>query len=224
MNTTKKLLVLSGIASALVVSSAFAQNRANTFYMKADGGANWTADADLEDFFGPVAPDSKVEFEIGPRFGVAGGYNVTDWFATEFEFGFMWNEIDSITDASVVDAVFGNGPFLVNLKLELPGNSPVIPYVGAGAGGSFMFLDIDYIELGGVGVWGTENAVTFAYQFFGGVRFRINDQMSVGVEYRYTATGEPDFESDWGYHSGEDDIGLGRIESHSVSATFTFRF
>ena len=87
-----------------------------------------------------------------------------------------------------------------------------------------MFIDADYIELGGAAVWGSETAVVFAYQFFGGVRVRINEQMTVGVEYRYTGTGEPDFESEWGFDSDDESMRLGRIETHSVSATFTYRF
>lgn len=220
MKTHYQMLALS----ILVVCSTQAQERANTFYFKADAGVNWTSDADLDSFFGPVAPGSQLEFDLGPRFGVGAGYNVTDWFAAELELGFMWNEIDSITDALEVDAIFGNAPFLVNAKFELPTRGPVIPYVGAGVGASAMFIDADFIELGGTEVWGTESAVVFAYQFFGGLRVPINDQMTVGVEYRYTGTGEPDFESDWGFDHSHESIRLGRIESHSVSATFTFRF
>lgn len=134
----------------------------------------------------------------------------------------MWNEIDYISGADYVDAYVGNTPFLVNLKLELPTGGPIRPYIGAGAGGSAMFLDADYIELGGTGVWGTEGTVVFAYQFFAGVRFEFAERMSLGVEYRYGGTGDPEFESDWGY--GDEGIRFGRIETHSVSATFTYRF
>jgi len=224
MKTIHKLLAVAGMTSTLAGSPVAAQNQANTFYFKADAGATWTMDADLKEFFGPVAPDSKVEFDVGPRFGAEVGYNVNQWFATELEFGFMWSGVDTITDATEVDAVFGNAPLLVNLKLELPTRGPVIPYIGAGAGGSFMFLDSDYIELNGTGVWGTETAIVFAYQFFGGVRFRLNDQMSIGIEYRYTRTGEPEFEDDWDDHSHDVSIDLGEIQSHTFSASFTFRF
>lgn len=41
--------------------SALAQNTG--FYVKADVGGNITKDADLKEFFGPVAPGTKVKFD-----------------------------------------------------------------------------------------------------------------------------------------------------------------
>src|ERR1051326_8099623 len=54
-------------------------------YFRADGGGNITRDTELKEFFGPVTQGSKVKFDPGPRFGFAGGYFFTDWFALEGE-------------------------------------------------------------------------------------------------------------------------------------------
>ena len=91
------------------------------FYIKPDIGGNITVDSDLKEFFGPVAPGTKVKFDPGFRAGLAGGYFFTDWFALEGEAGFIENQISSITGADRVhDAWFANIPFLVNGKLQLP--------------------------------------------------------------------------------------------------------
>src|SRR5688572_3161604 len=74
------------------------------FYVKGDLGAALTHDPDLKEFFGPVAAGSRVKLDTGARFGAVGGYHVTDWFAAEFETGVTANSIDSITDATEVDA------------------------------------------------------------------------------------------------------------------------
>src|SRR5438128_147928 len=75
------------------------------FDLECDLGGAWTRDTELKEFFGPVAPVRKVKLDTGARFGVVGGYRLTDWFAAEFETGSTANSIDSITGATRVDAV-----------------------------------------------------------------------------------------------------------------------
>src|ERR1700674_1390158 len=124
MKNTFKLLALLSVCGALALVSTFpAQAQPDRLYLKADAGGNVTLDTELKEFFGPVTPGSKVKFEPGPRVGVAAGYQLTDWFAAEGEFGVMVNNISSITDATSVDATFSNVPFLINAKFQCPGLS-----------------------------------------------------------------------------------------------------
>src|SRR5689334_834083 len=91
--------IVAAVCIALTsVSSALAQTRG--FYIKGDVGGNVTQDIDLKEFFGPVAPGSKVKMDAGIRAGVTGGYQVCDWFAAEAELGVMENTINSITGAT----------------------------------------------------------------------------------------------------------------------------
>ena len=74
---------------ALLACSLPALGQSSRFYAKVDVGGNITQDTTLNEFFGPVAADTKVKFDPGFRAGIAGGYQLTDWFAPEVEIGFV---------------------------------------------------------------------------------------------------------------------------------------
>ena len=44
---------------------------------------------------------------------------------------------------------------------------------------------------------GSQSAAVFAYQPFGGLRFRLNDNMGVCVEYHYFATTRATWPTGW---------------------------
>jgi outer membrane immunogenic protein len=226
MKKTIRISGLHGAAVALIFGStvgALSQERG--FYVKADAGGNITQDADLKEFFGPVAPDSKVKFDAGPRFAVAGGYQFTSWFALEGEVGFMDNKLDSITDASRVhDAWFINVPFLVNGKFQWPNRTPFTPYIGAGVGFSEVILDVDEISLGGTSLHGNTSDTVFAYQAFAGLRYRINERMGLSVEYHYLGADGAEWHADSTSGTISDRMKFGSTQTHSLSLAFDFRF
>ncbi len=159
MNPSK---ALAG-SCALLAWSLPALGQSSRFYAKADVGGNITQDTSLNEFFGPVAPNTKVKFDPGFRAGIAGGYQLTDWFAPEVEIGFMENKIDSITGADRVhDSWFASVPFLVNGKLQYPNSSPITPYAGAGVGFSEALLSVGHIDLGGTSLHGDISDTVFA--------------------------------------------------------------
>ncbi len=218
-------LVLYGACSSLALLATLpALGQVSPWYFKADLGGNVTPDTELKEFFGPVAPGSKVEFDPGIRFGFAAGYHFTDWFAVEGEVGTFWNRIHSITDATSVDAAYGNVPLLVNVRLEWPKADRLRPYIGGGLGGSGAILDVDHITLNNVHLSGTESAAVFAYQAFGGLRFKINDRMGLNVEYRYFATTDPEWETDVTFGTLTDDLRMGGTRTHAVSLSFDWSF
>lgn len=208
------------LGCVLVAGGATAYGQNGRFYLKGDIGGNLTMDTDLKEFFGPVTPGSKVQFDPGVRLGLAAGYWLTDWFALEGEVGVMENNIKSITEAERVDATFGNVPFLVNAKFQLPNSSRFTPYIGGGIGGSAAVLDVDHIVLNGIGVHGTDSEAVFAYQGFAGVRFVLNEAMGLNLEYRYFGTTAPSWEGDF----AGDNIRFGQIGTHAVSVAFEVRF
>jgi opacity protein-like surface antigen len=218
----KSYLVLGALLTLALAPVVAAQTP--SFYVNADLGGSVTMDADLNEFFGPVAPGSKVKFDPGLRYGVAAGFQLTDWFALEAELGSMQSQIDQVTDASHVDAWFASVPFLVNAKFQYKNASRFTPYVGIGVGGSAELLDMNYIELNGVGVSGTDSTVVFAVQGVAGLRYNFNDQMSLGVEYRFLWADKPSWEADYSYGPSSNRISFGQIESQSLSLAFNFRF
>src|SRR5260221_10043216 len=132
------------IGCALLITGVLpAWSQGTRFYVKADLGGNLTQDTDLKEFFGPVAPGTKVKFDPGFRGGLTGGYQLTDWFAGEVEVGLFENQINSISGADRIhDAWFAHVPFLVNGKLQYPNTSPLTPYIGAGVGFSEALIDV----------------------------------------------------------------------------------
>ncbi|MDB6109671.1 MAG: surface antigen msp4 family protein [Pedosphaera sp.] len=224
MNKHNRSMFLAVSSGALLFCFQAAQAQETRFYIRADGGGNWTQDTDLKEFFGPVAPGTKVSFDPGVRFGFAGGYDVTDWFAAEAQVGVFANNIKSVTGASRVDATFSNVPFLLNARFQWPNKSLLTPYIGGGVGGSASTLDADHIDLGGTTLHGSQSTAVFAYQAFGGLRFRLNPRMGLSLEYRYFATGEPEWEADSTFGTTSDRLRFGGAQTHAVSLAFDYRF
>lgn len=218
-------MVLAGLClGALCLNTAHAQD--SRFYVGADAGGVLTGDTRLKEFFGPVAPNTKVSLDPGVRFGVVGGYRLTDWFSVEGETGMNANNIKSITGASIDgNATFGNVPFLLNARIQIPhGSCPITPYIGGGGGGAASFINLEHhIDLDGTRLHGSDAAPVFAWQAFAGLRYAINDQMGVGVEYHYFATTGATWTADASGTSTDRMKFLG-VQSHAITASFDYRF
>jgi len=218
--TSSKVLTLS----CVLVTSLSAVAQSSRFYVKVDAGGNVTEDATLNEFFGPVAPNTKVKFDPGFRSGLAGGYQLTPWFAPELEVGFMENQISEITRAHVHDTWIANIPFLVNGKFQFPNSTIVTPYAGAGVGFSESWLSADHISLGGTSLHGDIYDTVFAWQAFAGLRFRINEQMGLSVEYHYFNADPTSWQADSTFGTLSDTMRMGRTQTHAISLAFDFRF
>lgn len=193
-------------------------------YVGADVGGTIASDMYVKDFFGPVAPNTKVKLDPGVRVDFVGGYQLADWVSIEGETGIMANTIDSITGASLSGyASVDNVPMLVNLRLQLPGNkSPIQPYIGGGVGGSISIINFqDDIDFNGVFGHGSDACAVFAYQAFAGLRYAINDNMGIGVAYHYFVTDG----SDWNFNSDvSGHIKFSGMRNHGISVAFDYRF
>jgi opacity protein-like surface antigen len=193
-------------------------------YVKADAGGNLTSDTDLKEFFGQGVAGAKVKFDPGYRFGVGAGYEVCQFFAVEGEIGSYGNNIKSITGAQRVDAWFANVPFLAGVRLQGPRNWFIRPYIGGGAGGSASILSVDHIDRGNLHLDGTDTDIVFAYQGFAGLRFRINEEMGLSVEYKYFHADSPSWSADFDTFLTSDKVKFGRSETHSLSVVFDWHF
>lgn len=224
MKTSIRFPLKSIVCSGLVAATLPALGQTG-FYLKADMGGNLTQDADLKEFFGPVAPGSKVKFDPGFRAGLTGGYQFLDWLAGEVEVGYLENRIDSITGADIVhNAWFGNVPFLLNAKLQYPNSTRFTPYMGAGAGFSEALIDVGRIDINGTSVHGSLNDTVFAWQGFAGVRYTLNERMGLSLEYRYFAAEGANWQADFTQGVPSDTLRMGRTQTHAISLAFDFRF
>jgi opacity protein-like surface antigen len=72
---------------------------------------------------------------------------------------------------------------------------------------------------------GGESDTVFAWQAFGGLKYAINDRMSLGVTYKYLQTEAPKWEVDEDFFSGlSSDIRMSHLKTHTVAFIFSFKF
>jgi opacity protein-like surface antigen len=227
MKRTKPLLLIAACGSMLMLSAFRAQSQqSGAPYLKVDLGGNVTEDTALHSFFGPVFAGSKVTFDPGIRAGFAGGYQLLGWLGVEGQVGVMANQIRSITGAfNVHDSSFLSVPFMANLRLQLPNRTAFTPYIGAGVGVSAEVIDFGHIDtVNGIHVHGNDGDGVFAWQAFAGLRYTINKQMGISVEYRYFDADSPSWHAEFVSGPISNTLSFGHIHTHAVSLAFDFRF
>ena len=193
-------------------------------YLRAGVGPAFFEDGRVANFGGPAS--GTVDYRPGVSAGAAIGYAYNQYLATDFELGFVEAKIRSAQGYASDNSYLYHAPFMGNLVLSCPiPHTIVVPYIGAGVGGSAVTFDTDSFSDGGTTVVGRESDVVFAWQAFAGLRFHLNPRMSLGVGYKYFATEDSTFT----YHSappgGPDfQMGFDGIRAHSVQFTFQWSF
>jgi len=232
------LFFLTGVAWFTTTAHAqrsFLTSDAN-WYWRMDAGASIPQDGHIVDFSGYTAGPTvnygsgqKLRYDEGFAFNAGFGYFYNKYIATELEFGSTWNGLNSVEGGSVHDSSFGTAPILANviLQYQIP-RTIVVPYIGGGVGGAVTFFDAnDYyqpIPGGAISLHGTETDFVFAWQAQAGVRFSLNDKMSLGVAYRYLHTDPSEFSFESHHHNGPNvDIRFSTFESHVVTVSFVMK-
>lgn len=200
----------------LLAGVAGAEDR--RFYATAGFGPAYTDDINVvvPTGFGPPA-NLRLDLNSGFRMSAGVGYRVLDWFAVEGETGITANGFDGLAGTGVLSHV----PLMANAVVRCNQLGKWEPFVGFGLGGALSVLNFDRAIMtpGGPVLDGADADAVFAWQAFGGVRYRFHDRMSAGLSYKYLNTGD----ADWKVK------GLGRISgegvsSHAISVNFAFEF
>jgi opacity protein-like surface antigen len=228
----KKIVrLLGGVCVGCAVASVTAQAQDSGPYLKAEVGPTLTEDVTMRDFLG--LGGGKIEFDPGMRFGVGGGYSFADWVAIGGETGVSFNYIDNISGnfRGEGDSSIGQVPLLANIVFKLPNKTGLVPFVGAGAGVSFAYFHADDLVFDDPAVSGDETIVdgsegdaVFAWQLFGGVKYALNDRMSLGLSYKYLHAESPDWEAEDVFTGLDSEISVGDLNTHAVTFIFTFKF
>ena len=199
----------------LVASSPFAlADEHHGLYFNADVGGTIAESTALNEFPG-AAPGGKVEFNPGMRRSMGGGYRVNDWFSAGGEFGYMFN---TFKDS---DGYMSQTPMMANVEFRLPNKSPIVPFIGGGPGMSFNVIWFNYDTLSnGSFVDGGAGDTVFAWQAYGGLRYKINEYMSAGVVYKYFDAQA----SKWEVDNTSQAIRFGKMHVHTISASFSMSF
>ncbi len=237
---------LSALVSA---TTAHAQYRGFStgdagFYWGMDVGPTIPQDGKLTDFAG-LNTSQDIEYDVGIRLNMAGGYAFNQHFATELELGWSLNTIDSIDGADIRDTWFSTVPILANVVLQYPiPRTVLVPYIGAGVGGAATVFETDGLfqplpgggggggvgpaggaRTGGVVLHGSDSDFVFAWQAKAGLNFDLNEMISLGVAYRFLWIDESSYSYEAAWFRGPDlDFGISKHLSHTVALTFQMRF
>ena len=136
----------------------------------------------------------------GFRLNVAGGYNFNRWVGLEGELGFLYNSFKSGSSADYNAQV----PLLLNCVVRYENETKWVPYAGIGLGIGALFNDHD----------AAIDPTVFQLKL--GVRRAINENMSVGLGYRFLGSGVGEILNDIF------DEQFGR--NHSVTLEFSWKF
>lgn len=228
-----KTRCFAGLAGLMVLSGALAAQAQNYYfdtegagpYLRTGIGPVFFENGRVNNFGGSV-PGGTIDYQTGLSADVAVGFSFNKYVATDFDLGFVGAKIRSAQGFSSDNSYLYQAPFMGNLVLSYPiPRSIVVPYIGAGVGGSAVTFDTDRFSDGYTTVVGRESDVVFAYQAFAGLRFNLNPTMSVGIGYKYFATESPTFTYPSGYYGGPDfQMGFDGVHTHSVQFTFQWSF
>jgi opacity protein-like surface antigen len=193
-------------------------------YAQVDAGPSFYQSGELKTFGGPAS--GSVHYRVGGMADAQVGYAFNQYVATGFEFGVNGTTIDSIPNYSLSDARFYNVPFLANVTFSYPIPHTILtPYIGGGAGGSDSVFNPGTMQSDTPPnynyVTGSEDDVVFAWEAYAGLRFQLAQNMTLGIGYKYFATGNPDFSYP---PSPNFNVGFRGVETHSITVTFNVSF
>jgi opacity protein-like surface antigen len=189
-------------------------------YLRADLGPSFFQDGRLRDYGGPAG--NVVRYDTGLTADAALGYAFNPNFSADFEMGYNGAKIDSVPGFASDNSRLYNVPFLFSAEFSLPiPRSNVVPYFGAGVGFSETVFDTDrFGPAPNNFVSGTESDTVPAGQVFAGVRFRLTPNASLGIGYKFLATGDPSFS----YPPDDFNVGFRGARTHSILLTFDLLF
>jgi opacity protein-like surface antigen len=198
-------------------SSSFSQGP----YVHLGAGVAVADKVDMDTFFDPT-PGSRISFDPGFRFSAAGGYNFCPFMGVELETGFIYNSFKNVEGIGSMDASLSHVPLMANLVLRFDQPScPVVPYIGGGAGGDFSVVYLNQVNTETVFADGwSDTSVNFAWQAFGGVRYKLTSHMSLGGAYKYYSVHRASYD----FAGIRDAIQLGKANTHSFLVEFSISF
>jgi opacity protein-like surface antigen len=205
MNTTAKLAVASALAlaaSSLVTQDAQANDLrdyltrapSSNWYLGGSLGYNATSD---QTSTGQTATGQgrlvETTFDDGFATGSYIGYRVSETLRLEGELAFRRNDGQSLAFNGNDQSFAGSGAesysFLANAYYDFPNSSAITPYVGVGAG--ISFIDNDFLYRA---VDFDDNDTSFVYQGIAGLSTPLTPRIDVFLDARYIDATDVKFE------------------------------
>ena len=210
----------SSVSSSTFVSNANKESpvELSGFYFGPELGVAFQQDVNLQDINGNLAGievtlGGSLTMSPGVRFNLPIGYQPVDWFAVEFAPGIIWNQLDYLNGSGSVsinggpqqsgtaridlDGGYYQVPLVINFIFKIPTDSPWVPYIGGGIGASYTYMNLTQFDAGsGVSADLTNfdgSCWSLAYQGIAGFDYKFTDEVSLGLKYIFTGTGNQNF-------------------------------
>lgn len=202
----------------------------NQFYARTDFGPRFVSSLPFVSVTGPsgnpgLYNQKQVAFSTGYRQDISLGVWLTDWFGLSAETGFALNAVRGNTQGMTVSSTtFWTVPLLAQLCFQYPNESGWIPYLNFGFGGGWTILKVGGINYTTGGqtaptLSGTGNAVNNAYQIAVGVRYRLYEDLSLSLGYKFYGNSQATINLDNGIQAT-----LGSPVTQSVELGVNFAF
>lgn len=206
------------------------QMEEDQFFARTDFGPRFVSSLPFVSVTGPTGNpglynQKQVAFSTGYRQDISLGVWLTDWFGLAMETGFALNAVRGNTQGMTVDSTtFWTVPLLAQICFQYPNESGWIPYLNFGFGGGWTIMKVGGINytVGGQTaptLSGTGNAVNNAYQIAAGVRYRLYEELSLSLAYKFYGNSQANINLDNGIQAT-----LGSPVTQSVEAGVNFSF
>lgn len=169
------------------------------FYVRTEGGARFVSSMNIVNIVGPNGPsnpaiEKEIAFSTGYRQDVDIGVWLLPWFGVSVETGFALNAIRGNSQGmNVSSSTYWSVPILAQLCFQYPNESGFIPYANFGFGGGWNYFKIGSITYPGnfTTLSGSGNDMNNAYQIAVGCRYRLYEQFSLTLAYKFYGTSQP---------------------------------
>jgi opacity protein-like surface antigen len=209
---------------------AASQIEEDQFYARTEFGPRFMSAMNLVSVSGPdptvnAYNQKKIAFSTGYRQDISAGVWLTEWFGLAVETGFALNAVRGNTQGMTVSCTtFWTVPLLAQLCFQYPNDSGWIPYINLGFGGGWTIFKvggIDYTTSGGPvpSLSGTGNSVNNAYQIAAGVRYRLYEELSLTMAYKFYGNSQANMNLDNGVQ-----ITLGSPVTQAAEVGLNFSF
>lgn len=176
------------------------QKEEDPFYIRTEGGPRFVSSMNIVNVVGTNGPSNsiiqkEIAFSTGYRQDIDAGVWLTDWFGLSIETGFALNAIRGNTEGMTVSSsTYWSIPIMAQLCFQYPNDSGFLPYINLGFGGGWNYFKIGSINYTGANfttLSGSGNDMNNAYQIAAGVRYRLYDQLSLTLAYKFYGTSQP---------------------------------
>ena len=196
------------------------------FYARTEMGVRFMSSLSLVNISGPTAGlgsyvQKQFAFGTGFRQDIDLGVQLIDWFGLSLETGYALNSVRANTEGmNISDGTYWTFPFLAQICFQYPNESGWIPYLNFGFGGAVTVLKLGQVTYAGSpSISGTGNCVTNAYQIAAGVRYRLYEDLSITLGYKFYGNSQGTVNLNNGVQ-----LGLGSPVTNSAEVGVNFAF